>query len=98
MKTPMIYDTINHGDREERVVNQEATLSAREKQRLIKERFRSWIFTDSERTERLVRLYNDIYTDRSQRLLGQAFEFNLQAGLGARWLGPAFAVTLATAP
>ena len=52
-----------HGDREERVVNQEATLAAREKQKLIKERFRSWVFTDPDRTERLVRLYNDTYNN-----------------------------------
>ncbi|TXT33966.1 MAG: methyltransferase type 11, partial [Planctomycetota bacterium] len=65
MKTPTIYDTIDHGDREERVVNQEATLAAREKQKLIKERFRSWVFTDPERTERLVRLYNDTYNNLS---------------------------------
>jgi N12 class adenine-specific DNA methylase len=51
MKTPVLYDTINHGDREERVVNQEATLAAREKQRLIKERFRCWIFSDPDCTE-----------------------------------------------
>jgi N12 class adenine-specific DNA methylase len=56
MKTPVIYDTI---DREERVVNQEATLAARDKQKLIKERFRAWIFSDADPTERLVRLYND---------------------------------------
>jgi N12 class adenine-specific DNA methylase len=68
MKTPVIYDTINNGDREERVVNQEATLAAREKQKLIKERFRSWIFTDPERTERLVRLYNDTYNNLRPRL------------------------------
>jgi N12 class adenine-specific DNA methylase len=68
MKTPVIYDTINHGDREERVVNQEATLAAREKQKLIKERFRSWVFTDPDRTERLVRLYNDIYNNLRPRL------------------------------
>src|SRR5439155_682988 len=46
MKSPTIYDTIQHGDREERVVNQEATMAAREKQKLIKERFRSWVFTN----------------------------------------------------
>jgi N12 class adenine-specific DNA methylase len=68
MKTPVIYDTINHGDREERVVNQEATLAAREKQKLIKERFRTWVFTDPERTERLVRLYNDTYNNLRPRL------------------------------
>ena len=68
MKSPTIYDTIQNGDREERVVNQEATMAAREKQKLIKERFRSWVFTDPERTERLVRLYNDTYNNLRPRL------------------------------
>lgn len=68
MKSPVIYDTVMAGDREERVVNQEATLAAREKQKLIKERFRAWIFSDSERTERLVRLYNDTYNNLRPRL------------------------------
>ena len=68
MKTPTIYDTVNHGDREERVVNQDATFAAREKQKLIKERFRSWVFADPERTERLVRLYNDTYNNLRPRL------------------------------
>jgi N12 class adenine-specific DNA methylase len=68
MKSPTIYDTFRDGDREERVVNQEETLAAREKQKLIKERFRSWIVTDAERTERLVRLYNDTYNNLRPRL------------------------------
>ena len=68
MKTPTIYDTIQTGDREERVVNQEETLAAREKQKLIKEKFRSWVFADPERTERLVRLYNDTYNNLRPRL------------------------------
>ncbi len=68
MQSPVIYDTIMNGDREERVVNQEATLSAREKQRLIKERFQSWLFTDPDRTERLVRVYNDLYNNLRPRL------------------------------
>ncbi len=68
MKSPTIYDTINNGDREERVVNQEATLAAREKQKLIKERFRSWVFSDPDRTERLVRTYNDTYNNLRPRL------------------------------
>src|SRR5207248_155741 len=33
MKTPVIHDTVRSGGREERVVNQEATLAAREKQK-----------------------------------------------------------------
>ena len=68
MKTPTIYDTISNGDREERVVNQEDTLAAREKQKLIKERFRSWVFADPDRTERLVRIYNDNYNNLRPRI------------------------------
>ncbi|HET6580079.1 MAG TPA: DEAD/DEAH box helicase family protein, partial [Gemmatimonadales bacterium] len=68
MKSPAIYDVINHGDREERVLNQEETLAAREKQKLIKERFRSWVFDDPERTERFVRIYNDTYNNLRPRL------------------------------
>jgi N12 class adenine-specific DNA methylase len=68
MKTPTIYDTVDHGDGEVRVVNQEETLSAREKQKAIKERFRSWVFAEPDRTERLVRLYNDTYNNLRPRL------------------------------
>ena len=68
MKSPVIYDVIDHGDREERVVNQDETMAAREKQKLIKERFRAWVFADPERTERLVRLYNDTYNNLRPRL------------------------------
>ena len=68
MKSPTIYDTIQNGDREERVINQEATMAAREKQKLIKERFRSWVFSDPDRTERLVRIYNDTYNNLRPRL------------------------------
>lgn len=68
MKTPAIYDTVMVGGREERVLNHEATLAAREKQKLIKEQFRSWVFHDPDRTERLVRLYNDTYNNLRPRL------------------------------
>ena len=68
LKTPVIYDIIHNGEREERVVNQEATLAAKEKQRSLKERFRAWVFTDPDRTERLVRIYNDTYNNLRPRL------------------------------
>ncbi len=68
LKTPVVYDTVHNGDREERVVNQEATLAARDKQKQIKERFRAFVFADPERTERLVRLYNDTYNNIRPRL------------------------------
>ncbi len=66
MKTPVIFDTVPGTD--ERVVNQEATLAAKEKQKLIKERFRTWLFADPDRTERLARLYNDTYNNIRLRL------------------------------
>jgi N12 class adenine-specific DNA methylase len=51
MKTPVIYDTVQNGDREERVVNPQATFAAKEKQKLIKERFRNWVFAAACRAE-----------------------------------------------
>ena len=68
MKTPTIYDEINTGEGERRVVNQEATLAAREKQKQIKERFRAWVFAEPQRAERLVRIYNDMYNNLRPRL------------------------------
>ena len=67
LKSPVIHDTIHHGDRDERVVNQEDTLAARDKQARIKDRFRSWAFAEPERTERLVRIYNDTYNNLRPR-------------------------------
>ena len=67
MKTPVIYDP-DPADPDKRVVNQEETLAAREKQKKIKEKFRSWVFADPDRTERLVRLYNDNYNNLRPRL------------------------------
>ncbi len=76
MKSPTIYDTIQAGDREERVINQEATMAAREKQKLIKERYRSWVFSDPDRTERLVRIYNDNFNNlRLRQFDGSHLDF-----------------------
>ncbi|MGL6076735.1 MAG: DEAD/DEAH box helicase family protein [Fimbriiglobus sp.] len=62
MKTPVIYDP-DPGDPDKRVVNPDASLAAREKQKAIKEKFRGWVFADPDRTERLVQLYNDTYNN-----------------------------------
>ena len=68
LKTPVIYDTIQTATGEERVVNQDETLAAREKQKLIKEKFKAWVFAEPDRTERLVRIYNDTYNNLRPRL------------------------------
>ncbi len=76
MKSPTIYDTLHDGSREVKTVNQTETLAAREKQKLIKEKFRAWVFTDSDRTERLVRLYNDTYNNlRPRQFDGSHLDF-----------------------
>jgi N12 class adenine-specific DNA methylase len=62
LKSPTIYDVIHHPDgSEERKVNQDETVAARDKQRTIKDAFKPWVFQDPDRTERLVRRYNDTY-------------------------------------
>ena len=63
LKSPAIYDTITTDGKEERVLNQEATLAARDKQKQIKDAFKGWIFSDPDRTETLVRRYNDTYNN-----------------------------------
>lgn len=64
LKSPTLHDVIRHPDgTEERKVNQDDTLAARDKQQQIKEQFKAWVFTDPDRTERLVRRYNDMYNN-----------------------------------
>jgi N12 class adenine-specific DNA methylase len=76
LKSPTIYDVFERDGKEERVLNQEDTLAAREKQQRIKERFRSWIFADPDRTERLVRVYNNTYNNiRLRRFDGSHLAF-----------------------
>ena len=41
-----------------RIVNRQETILAREKQEALKERFKNWIFEDSDRREVIVNLYN----------------------------------------
>lgn len=54
-------------DFKKRVVNQNETLAAREKQHEIREAFADWIWADDERASRLVRLYNDEFNNIVQR-------------------------------
>ncbi len=68
LKTPIIYDTVRGANGDERHLNPEETAAAREKQKLIKEKFKGWIFGDPDRTERLVRSYNDTYNNLRPRL------------------------------
>ncbi|MBI3408736.1 MAG: DEAD/DEAH box helicase [Planctomycetes bacterium] len=61
LKTPTIYD--KDPQTEKLYVNPQATEAARDKQEKIKERFKTWIWSDDERRERLVRQYNDEFNN-----------------------------------
>lgn len=59
-RTPTAYDVHADGTR---VINQEETIAAREKQQQLKDRFRAWIWEDAARAARLARDYNDRFNN-----------------------------------
>ncbi len=59
-RTPTAYDEREDGSR---VVNQQETIAAREKQQQLKDRFREWVWEDPERGSRLARDYNDRFNN-----------------------------------
>ena len=65
MRTPTVRVRIpgGPGESDTYVVDQEATLAAREKQGELKARFSDWIFQKPERSKRLVRFYNDNFNN-----------------------------------
>ena len=58
LKEPKIYKTVYVDGAEKKVLDQEATIVAQQKQELIKQAFTKWIFEDEERRDRLVAYYN----------------------------------------
>lgn len=59
LKNTTIYDPDpKDPDGKRRIVNKKETILAREKQEALKERFKNWIFEDSERRDVVVNLYN----------------------------------------
>ena len=58
MKEPTIHKTVYIDGNEKKIVDQEATIVAQQKQELIKQAFTKWIFEDESRRERLVAYYN----------------------------------------
>ncbi|OZQ91465.1 helicase [Paenibacillus sp. VTT E-133291] len=54
-----VFDTVYEDGVEKRVLNKQETAIAQQKQEMMKEAFREWIWRDPQRRERLTRLYND---------------------------------------
>jgi N12 class adenine-specific DNA methylase len=57
LKTPTVYDRDRKTD--SLVINAQETEAARDKLEKVKERFKTWIWEDDQRRERLCRKYND---------------------------------------
>jgi len=80
-RTPTAYDELED---KTRVINQQETLAAREKQQELKDRFREWVWKDPARSSRLAREYNDRFNNLRLRTFdGSHLTF---PGMNREWL------------
>ena len=77
LKTVTVRDRIDDGDgKYHYVVNKNETMLAREKQNLIKDKFREWIFAEPERRKKYVDYYNHTFNNtRLREYDGSALSF-----------------------
>ena len=59
LRDTKIYDTIHDANGEHRVLNRKETTLAQQKQELIREEFKEWIFKEMSRRETLCKIYNE---------------------------------------
>lgn len=62
-----VYDTITENGKDKRVLNSKETTLAQQKQQVIKDEFRDWIFRDPERRNYLVEKYNVLFNSTKPR-------------------------------
>ncbi|HGA0013852.1 TPA: helicase-related protein [Streptococcus agalactiae] len=68
LKETKVFDQIVNSDGSKTsVLNKKETLLAGQKQELLKEEFKNWIFSDQERRNRLVKLYNERFNSIRNR-------------------------------
>lgn len=67
MKEPKIYKTVYIDGKEKKVLDQNSTIVAQQKQELIKQAFNKWIFENPNRRKRLVDYYNRHYNNIKPR-------------------------------
>jgi N12 class adenine-specific DNA methylase len=77
------YEVYEDGrTKEVRVRNQTETLLAEERQKAVQEAFVAWLWADPDRTDRLVRHYNDVYNAVRLRMFdGSGYTFPGLAGV-----------------
>ena len=62
-----VYDTVIENGKDKRVLNSKETTLAQQKQQVIKDEFRDWIFRDPERRNYLVEKYNVLFNSTKPR-------------------------------
>ena len=77
LKNIQIFDTYTDKEgKEHRELNKKETILASQKQDMIKEKFKDWIFRDRERREMLVSIYNEKFNSiRPRQFDGRHLEF-----------------------
>ena len=78
LRDARIYDTVRDPDgNERRVLNPKETTLAQQKQQLIKDGFRDWIWRDATRRQELVARYNELFnSNRPREYNGQHITFS----------------------
>ena len=67
LRDSRVYDTIEEDGKEKRVLNQNETTLAQQKQQAIKDAFANWIWQDPQRRISLVRQYNELFNSTRPR-------------------------------
>ena len=67
LRDTKIYDIVVEDGQEKRVLNKKETMLAQQKQEMIKEAFKEWIFRDIDRREDLCRKYNELFNSTRPR-------------------------------
>ncbi|WP_415270821.1 DEAD/DEAH box helicase family protein [Hominibacterium faecale] len=67
LRNVQIFDTVLKDGEEKRVLNKKETILASQKQDLIKEAFKDWIWKDRERRETLCETYNQMFNSHVAR-------------------------------
>lgn len=67
LKSVVVKDRYEEDNKVKYIVNKKETMLAKEKQRLIREEFKKWLFKDLDRRNKYVRLYNDKFNNMRLR-------------------------------
>lgn len=76
LRQPTVHDVVEVRGKEQSVVNEAETTSAQAKLAEIRQRFAQWIWSDTERTQQLITIYNERYNSlRERRYDGSHLQF-----------------------